>query len=143
MVLIGINLYLYWGTLQDVKERKIQNLYLKIGGMLGIIFNLVNIVIGTFSLEKRMLALVPGILFLVFAKVTQEKMGLGDGIVLLVLGNFLNVDELWNILQGALILLMIFSILLLCAKKASKDCQIPFLPFLWLSQTILWGLGYV
>ena len=111
--------------------------------MLGIIFNLVNIVIGTFSLEKRMLALVPGILFLVFAKVTQEKIGLGDGIVLLVLGNFLNVDELWNILQGALILLMIFSILLLCAKKASKNCQIPFLPFLWLSQTILWGLGYV
>lgn len=143
MMLIGINFYLYYGALQDIKERKLLTSYLKIGGSLGIIFNLASILVGTFSLKERILALLPGIFFLIFAKVTREKIGFGDGIILLILGNFFNTDQIWYVLQGALVLLMIFSILLLCTKRASGNCQIPFLPFLWLSQTILWGMGYV
>lgn len=143
MILMGINLYLYWGALQDMKERTIQNSYLGIGEIAGVIFNIVMIVAGNFSLKNRMLALLPGILFLIMTAITKEKIGHGDGMILWVLGNFLDIEELWYILQGALLLLMIFSVLLLCTKKAFHNCQIPFLPFLWMSQTILWGISYV
>lgn len=143
MILAGINFYLYWGCMQDIKERKIQNVYLKIGESLGIIFNIMSISAGTFSLKERMWALLPGIIFLIFAKVTKERIGYGDGMILGVLGNFLKISDVCYILHGALVLLLIFSVLLLCTKKVSKDCQIPFLPFLWMSQTILWGMSYV
>lgn len=143
MILTGINFYLYWGVLQDLKERKIQDIYLKTGIFCGMVFNIERIFTGTFSLKERVLALLPGILFWILSKVTKESVGIGDGMLLFVLGNFMDIGIILNVLQGAFILLIIFALVLLGSKKAFKSCQIPFLPFLWMSQTILWGIGHV
>lgn len=131
-----------WGAMQDIKTRKIKNSYLMTGELSGVFFQIMNFFGGTFSLRERILALLPGLFFLVFAKITKEKIGYGDGMVLWILGNFLDIGELWYLLQGAMLLLMIFSIILLCTKKAFENCRVPFLPFLWMSQTILWGVVY-
>ena len=138
-----INLYLLWGTWQDIKERKIGNIYLAVGAMGGVVFGILKIQIGDFSFRERVAAWIPAIVFFIFAKLWKEKIGLGDGLLLWVLGNFWNIGELWFVLQVSFALLMIFSLLLLCGKKACKDCQIPFLPFLWMSHTLLWGMYYV
>ena len=143
MIAIIVNLYLFWGTWQDVKERKIGDGYLSMGALGGMVFWMLKILTEEFSFGERIMAWFPGVMFLILAKIWEEKIGFGDGLILLVLGNFLNLGEICLILRISFSLLMIFSMLLLCSKKASKNYQIPFLPFLWISHTLMWGLQYV
>jgi len=138
-----INIFLLWGTCQDLKNKKIKNTYLITGGISGIIFNIAKIGKGNYFLGQWLMALLPGLIFLFFAKMTREKIGLGDGMILLILGNFYDISEICIILQAALLFLMIVSTGLLCSKKVPVDYHIPFLPFLWIAHTLLWGLGYV
>lgn len=140
---LGINIFLLWGTYQDIKKKKIKNTYLITGGIMGGIFNIVKIGEGNFFFGQWLMALLPGVVFLIFAKMTGEKIGLGDGMVLLVLGNFYNLGEVCIILQWALIFLSIISTALWCSRKVSGDYRIPFLPCLWISHTLLWRIGDV
>ena len=140
---LGINIFLLWGTCQDIKKRKIKTSYLILGGILGLVFNIVKIGTGNFFFEPWIISLLPGAIFLIFAKVTGEKIGLGDGMVLLVLGNFYDIGKICILIEIALIILIIVSMGLWCSKKVSGNYQIPFLPFLWIAHTLMWGLGYV
>lgn len=138
-----LNFYLLWGTGQDIKERKISNLYLIVGMVGGLVFSIFNILKGDFVFGRWIVAWTPGIIFMVLAKVLKEKIGMGDGLVLLILGNFYGVKEICLLLQLVFVFLTIFSIALLCSKKVSGEYQIPFLPFLWMTHMLLWGLHYV
>lgn len=141
-VMIG-NIFLLWGTWQDIKEKKVKNSYLLTGGIVGLIYKVTSLMKGMGSFEGWICALLPGMFLLFVSKITEEKIGYGDGIVILILGNFLRVEEICLVLQGALVLTMIFSIVLLIIKKISKGYEIPFLPFLWIAYTLSWGLRYV
>lgn len=141
-VIIG-NIFLLWGTWQDIKEKKVKNSYLLIGGIVSLIYKVTSLMKGIGAFEGWICALLPGMFLLFVSKITEEKIGYGDGIVILILGNFLRVEEICLVLQGALVLTMIFSIVLLIIKKISKGYEIPFLPFLWISYTLAWGLRYV
>lgn len=138
-----VNIYLFWGTWQDIREKKISDFYLLVGIIGGIFFCGLNIWTGSFSFGTWGLAWIPGILFLLISKVRKEKIGMGDGLLLLVLSSFFSIRELWLMIGTAFILLMPVSVLLLCSRKVSINYQIPFLPFLWLAHTLLWGLNYV
>ncbi len=140
---IMVNIYLFWGAWQDLRTRKIGNLYLWFGGVTGLVYKCIGIIKGTEFFIDWILAMIPGLIFLLIAKVTKEKIGFGDGWVLLILSNFIHLTEVWYVLQTAVFLVMIFSLVLLCSKKVSREYQIPFLPFLWGAQTFLWGLVYV
>lgn len=143
MVSIVVSVYLFWGAWQDFCRKKIENNYLCIGGILGFIFRVVSLSEGGVTVREWSSALIPGILLLIIAKATNEKIGYGDGLVFLILGNFFMISEVWMILQTAIFLVMIFSFILVCSKKVFKEYQIPFLPFLWISHMLLWGLNYV
>lgn len=138
-----INIYLFWGMKQDIKERKISNIYLIVGTITGLLFCGLDILTGNFYFEKKSLAWVPGVIFIVTAKIWKEKIGIGDGLILLILGIFVDFQKLCLILYMAFVLLIIVSLLLLGRGKITKNYQIPFLPFLWLAYTLLWGLSYV
>ena len=137
------NLYLLWGAVQDIRKRKISNKYLMIGGIGGVGFRIIGLKNNLHIIEDWLFAIVPGILFLFLAKKTREKLGVGDGLVLLVLGSFMTFFEICKLIRNAMILLLLFAVILLCSRKFSKDYQIPFLPFLWLSHLLLWSLKYV
>ena len=138
-----VSMYLLWGAWQDMRSRKIRNSYLWLGGSVGIVYKTVNIATEQIVWEKWLWALVPGIVLLVIAKVTKEKIGLGDSLVILVLGNFFSIVDICRILQLALFLVLVFSILLLCIQRISRQFEMPFLPFLWIAYMVLWGMAYV
>lgn len=138
-----VNVYLLWGAWRDLKKRKIKNEFLWIGGIAGFVYKSIGMAVSSDFFKEWVLALIPGVLILLLAKATREKIGFGDGWVLLILGNFLNIVEVWYILQTAVFLVMFFSLVLLCSKRAGKEYQIPFLPFLWGAHTLFWGLNYV
>ena len=138
-----INLYLLWGSIQDIKKRKISNIYLWAGGIYGFSLRIIGAWNDLQAIGDWLLAAVPGALLLLVAVITKEKIGTGDGLVLLILGEFITFFELCMLLQITVILLLVFALILLGSRKYSKNYPIPFLPFLWISHLLLWGMGYV
>ena len=143
MRVIIVNLYLFLGTAQDIKNKKISSYYLWIGGIIGLFFSIIECWEEVDKVTEWLIAFIPGIVVLVLAKITKEKIGTGDGWVVIILGNFLTAFEISILLQIAIILAAVFSLILLCGKRVSVSYSIPFLPFLWLSHLLLWRLGNV
>ena len=132
-----------WGAWKDLKVKKISDRYLWLGGIVGIASNLIDMITGEVIWRERFMAFLPGILFLIIAKITNEKIGYGDGWVILILGGFLRRGEIYAVLWLAVILSAVVSVGLLCIKKAGKEDRIPFLPFLWAAYIYQWGIRYV
>lgn len=85
-----------------------------------------------------------GIVFLLFSRATRERMGYGDSWAILILGIFLGLWGLLEVLAAAFFLLAAVSIVLLAGKKMSRRCAVPFYPFLAIGYLIsVWGGGYV
>ena len=143
MSVIIVNLYLLLGTVQYIKNKKISNYYLWIVGIIGLFFNIIECWEEVSKVAEWLIAFIPGVVVLVLAKITKEKIGMGDGWVVIILGNFLTAFEISILLQVAIILAAVFSLILLCGKRVSVSYSIPFLPFLWMSHFLLWRLGNV
>ena len=100
---IIVSSYLLWGTWQDIKKRRISHNYLWVGGILGVAIRIINFREGSLEFLEWLSALLPGITILMIAKMTKEKIGLGDGWVLVILANYMNLGELCMLLQTTLI----------------------------------------
>ena len=139
---IVMTLYLLWGTLQDVKEKKISVTYLKIGALLSFLYLLWEIWNKNMRGKEVMLSLLPGVIFLLLSKLTKEKVGVGDGFVFLVIGICLGSSMTWMVCQLGLILSSVYSLLILLLKRGNRESQIAFIPFIWLAHFLLWSLKY-
>lgn len=143
MSAVIINLYLLLGTAQDIKNKKISNYYLWMGGITGLFFRITECWKGTSEVAEWLIAFIPGVVVLMLAKITKEKIGIGDGWVVIILGNFMTAFEISLLLQVAILLAAIYSLILLFGKRVSGSYSIPFLPFLWLSHFLLWRIWNV
>ncbi len=72
----------------------------------------------------------PGIILLLLAKITEQSIGYGDGIVLAEIGCLIGAGNSVILLAGALALAGVFSLGMLVIKKVDKRYKIPFIPFL-------------
>jgi len=72
----------------------------------------------------------PGILLLALARITEQSIGYGDGILLAELGLMTGVGKCMLILAAALAMAGIFSLGIVVIKKVDKRYKIPFVPFL-------------
>lgn len=82
-------------------------------------------------------SLLPGVGFFLLSFFSREKVGYGDGWVLLMIGLFLGVYRCFLILLVGLLAESAVAIVLLAFRKIQRDREIPFSPFLLL------GLGVV
>lgn len=138
-----INLYLLAGAWYDGKTKKIRSSYLWVGIFLGMILKIVDSFSGNFYFYEWILSVTPGMFFLAAAGVGRKNIGDGDGWVLLILAGCYLKKQIWKVFYLSVTLLAIYSFLLLILGKANKKTEIPYLPFVWISDTILWGLEYV
>lgn len=81
-------------------------------------------------------ALFPGLLFLLAAVLTKERVGGGDGIVLLACGAWSDLIAVCRILIPAIIGVLLTGVIVKAARSDGK-VTLPFVPFLWLSYTML------
>lgn len=143
---MGINfltaIYLLWGTLQDVRTRTVSVLYLWIGTVLGFASVFFHSKENSLTIADLIFSLVPGMIFLLLGRSTREQVGYGDGWMLLILGMCLG-SRIWRLWQLALILSAVFTVGMILLKKLQRTSRIPFLPFLWISHLLLWGMDYV
>ena len=85
----------------------------------------------TINTEWSVHSLIPGLLFLIIGRITHEAVGYGDGLIIILMGMYM---DLWRLLFCLFISAMIagvFAFILLVIKKDRKK-EIPFVPFLLL-----------
>lgn len=75
-------------------------------------------------------SLLPGVFLLLLSFCTREKVGYGDGLLLIVLGLFLGFFRCFLILCIGLIFSSAFALILLLFCKAEKNSRLPLVPFL-------------
>lgn len=89
------------------------------------------------SLSSTALSLMPGVVFLLLGFVTREKVGYGDGWVLLMIGLFLDLPRCFLILLAGLLIESTVALVLLVFRKIRRDKEIPFCPFLLLGMGVM------
>lgn len=137
-----MNLYLLWGTLQDIKEKRISRTYLGIGMILSLLFFIGEEKYKDFNVIVVCLSFIPGLIFLLVAKVSKEKIGLGDGWLFLIVAGWMGLEDTWTIWSHSLLLSAVFSIAMLVLKKYKMQSQLPFIPFIWLAHLFLWSINH-
>lgn len=83
------------------------------------------------------ISVLPAAVFWMLSFITREKVGYGDGWVLLMIGLYVGFMECVLILMAGLIMESVFMLVLLVLGKIYKDGEVAFVPFLLL------GLGAV
>lgn len=77
-----------------------------------------------------LVGLVPGAVLLLLAVLTGESIGIGDGLVLCVVGLFCGLTKAVSVLAMALVLSSVVAMVLLVLKRAGRKTELPFLPCL-------------
>lgn len=88
------------------------------------------------GVTAALLSLIPGIGFFLLSFLTREKVGYGDGWVLLMIGLFSGLFQCFLILLIGLLLESTVAVILLALRKIQRDKQIPFSPFLLLGMGV-------
>lgn len=108
-------------SVQDIKEMQLSILWIAELGIVG----LMRILYMGGTVEW-----LPGIVFLGMGYVSGEKVGYGDGWLLLSLGTWMSLEELLSMLSLGLLFCAVFSI---CSGRK----ELPLVPFL----TAAWIMG--
>ncbi len=80
-------------------------------------------------------AIIPGTMFWLLSYISREKVGYGDGWMLVMVGLFAGLWKCFVIIMVSLLLESFVVLVLLALRRASGDDSLPFAPFL------LIGLG--
>lgn len=117
-------------TVNSITDLKNKRVYLVVSVAFAIAGIIVNIIFRRHSLISILLSLGIGVILIIISKVTREAIGMGDGIIILVLG-VLNgaYENLLISLYGFLISFLVSAFLLITRKLGRKD-KIPFIPCL-------------
>ena len=103
----------------------------------GILFAVLLHAAGVFE-EKWpavILSVLPGAAFWLISLLTAEKVGYGDGWILVMIGLFTGLRRCFLILLVGLMAESAVVLILLAVRKISTDREVPFVPFL------LMGMG--
>lgn len=136
---IVINLYLFYGAVKDGFTKKIPVWYLSLGGILIYLYSWDQKKI---SVSEYFYAMIPGVLFLLYRFIKKEGIGYADGIMLCLLGYLLRI-EVWKVCCLSFLLISLFSLGLLAAKKVTLTTRLPYYPFLFGAYFICQGMNYV
>lgn len=84
-------------------------------------------------------AMVPGIILLFLARLSEEQIGWGDGLVLLGMGGCMEYIEVICSFWAALVMMFLISVVLVIFKGVRCNIKLPFVPFLALSSIFVLG----
>ncbi len=125
--IIVVLLFLIISSLTDIKNKQIYIIPSMVFALVGFIINACTANISAYSL---ILGVITGLLLIVIGIISKGKIGIGDGIVVAILGIFLGFERNILTLILALMLSSTYSIGLILIKKYSKTYTIPFVPFI-------------
>lgn len=112
---------------EDLKMRRVHMLFLILENAGAILY---QIFWGTENIAVIAGGGITGCVFILFSKITGEKLGYGDSIGILGLGIYLGFWKMAEVLCVSFFLLLVGAILILIWKKMKRTCTLPFFPFM-------------
>lgn len=125
-------LYLSWS---DGKERKVSAGVLAAAGLTAFLY---QVLIEARDVRWIIGGILPGAVFILISKLTEEGIGYGDSLGILCLGIYLGFWQVLSVLMCAFFLLFCVLIPVLVKKKMSRKAGLAFYPFL--TGGVLWVL---
>ena len=117
-------------TVFDIRKKEIPLILAGVGMAAAVGFTVWRIGNRSVFAAQILLSLLPGLFFLLVSWCTKEKVGYGDGILLLITGLVVGFYLCLTGLCISLFLSALFGVVLLFLHKAKKNSRIPFVPFL-------------
>ena len=124
IVVLGV--FLLIEGIRDLQKHKVSMITVMIAGILGVIFQFGIIQENGLKIIGGILI---GIMLLLLAKMTREKIGYGDGWIFVVTGIYMGFRNNMYLLLLSLFLASLVSICLLVFKKVNKKTELPFVSF--------------
>lgn len=133
--------YLVLETRRDIKEREISVISSFIWGIMALVQ---RVCMGIYQPGRRLLiilitAVLPGLMLFLLAKVTEEAIGYGDAMMMLICGLHLGGKQATVIFLTGLLLMFPVSLFFLVTGRRSKEYELPFAPFL-LAGFLIWAV---
>lgn len=123
-------------TVSDIRFRKVSTSWLAMGGVMAAVYCLV------FQREQWILSamgLLTGALFILISRLTGEGIGYGDSIMISILGLYLGIWSLLEMLVITWCLVAIAAMIILVKKKYARKAAIPLMPFIMMGYVVMWG----
>lgn len=131
----GAWILLILASIFDVLYRKIPFLLIICGALIGVMA-----IFSEYPVENELFyALLPGMFLLMIAFLTREKVGYGDGLLILDLGLLEGAGACLEDLLIGLFLVAIFGITVCFFGRKVRDVMVPFAPFLFVAHIIRFG----
>ncbi len=137
VVFLGVLSIAAW---QDKKELSISRTFLIWSGIFAVLGRILT-ADRAISLLEWGLSLLPGIILIGLGWLSKWQIGIGDGIIILIMGLWLGIRETVAVLLMGMFLCSIVCGGLLLLRKAGRKTKVPFVPFLWAAYLIGRVLG--
>lgn len=122
----------------DIRRKEIPSVLIGVGVSAALFINVWGLIKGSISFTEAGSCLLPGVFFLLMSLCTKEKVGFGDGLMLLVIGLFTGFYHCFFVLCISLILSAAFALILWLMHRVGKESRIAFAPFLVIGM----GVGF-
>ena len=120
------------GSLQDIRRRQIGLYLIAAGAALAIIVNVNAHMDVSFFLP----GIIPGVVMMLVSWLSKGKIGMGDALMVMVMGLFLGLYRVMYELVLALVMSGCVALILVIFKKKRKEYEMPFIPFLGLAYLV-------
>lgn len=133
---VFLSMQCFW----DLRYKEIPTQISLLGGIIGVFLSIWS---GRNWMEM-VLALIPGIIFLLFAKMSKEAVGFGDGILLCAMSGFYSIGSMMFICTTAFFAVSVLALFLLVVCRKNRNYEMPFVPFLlggWIVEFLVIGGG--
>ena len=121
-------------SVEDIRKKGIKRLWLIGLGSVGLIFTIADAEVLCVSFLLRF---VPGVVFVLLAWATREQIGMGDALLILVMGWYLNAIELVDVCLLAFFIAGLVALVLLVVIKKSKKFELPMVPFIFAGYVVM------
>ncbi|MCI6791084.1 MAG: hypothetical protein MR589_08420 [Lachnobacterium sp.] len=121
-------------SVEDIRKKGIKRLWLIGLGIVGLIFTIADAEVLCVSFLLRF---VPGVVFVLLAWATREQIGMGDALLILVMGWYLNAIELVDVCLLAFFIAGLVALVLLVVIKKTKKFELPMVPFIFAGYVVM------
>ncbi|SER89071.1 prepilin peptidase [Lachnobacterium bovis] len=137
--------YLGYNAYLDIRTKEIPVKNSIIMAFIGVALSIVSVVCsGYFGMRllfsvlmNTAISLIPGIILFLVSKYTNQMIGYGDTMVIVVLGLYLDVKNLMGLIVLAFFIAGLVALYEFIIRKKDKKHEIPFVPFLFISYVII------
>ena len=140
---IVVLLILTWLSVSDIRNKKVSRKVLTLWGILTVIWKIVDFYQNRVFLEKMeqtndlvgiCAGIGVGVLFLLVSKMTEEAIGYGDSVAIMILGGYLGFWKVVGVLATAFFISGVCSVILAFRGRVKT---MPFFPFLTLGYILM------